>query len=69
MGHRQRREKKRTQSVLESIPDVGAKRRRQLLTHFGGMQGLQKASQQEIEKVFGISKKIAKNIYETLHNG
>ncbi len=68
MGHRNRREKKRTRSVLEDIPGIGAKRRRELLTHFGGMQGLSRASQQEIEKVSGISKKIAEDVYAALHN-
>lgn len=68
MGHRNRREKKRTRSVLEDIPGIGAKRRRELLTHFGGMQGLSRASQQDIEKVSGISKKIAEDVYAALHN-
>ncbi len=67
-GHRGRRDKKRKQSVLEEIPGVGAKRRRDLLMHFGGLQGLSKASQQEIEKVPGISKKIAEDVYGALHN-
>ena len=59
MGHRNRRDKKRKQSVLEDIPGVGPKRRRELLNHFGGLQGLTKASRHEIEKVPGISNKIA----------
>lgn len=68
MGHRNRRDKKRKQSVLEDIPGVGPKRRRELLNHFGGLQGLTKASQHEIEKVPGISNKIAEDIYAALHN-
>ena len=35
---------------------------------FGGLQGLTKASQHEIEKVPGISNKIAEDIYAALHN-
>ena len=54
--------------MLEDIPGVGPKRRRELLNHFGGMQGLSKASQQEIEKVQGISNKIAEDVYAALHN-
>ena len=38
-GHKARRDKARRQSTLESIPGVGAKRRRDLLRHFGGLQG------------------------------
>lgn len=67
-GHRGRRDKKRSRSVLEEIPGIGAKRRRDLLAHFGGMQGLTNASRQEIEKVPGISKKIAEDVYGALHN-
>jgi len=68
MGHRQQRDKKRTRSVLEEIPGVGPKRRKELLTHFGGMHGLARASQQEIENVPGINKKIAEDVYAALHN-
>jgi len=68
MGHRQQRDRKRTRSVLEDIPGVGPKRRKELLTHFGGMQGLARASQQEIENVAGINKKIAEDVYAALHN-
>lgn len=68
MGHRQQREKKRTKSVLEDIPGVGPKRRKQLLSHFGGLQGLARASQHEIENVPGINKKIAEDVYAALHN-
>lgn len=68
VGHRQQRDKKRIQSVLEDIPGIGPKRRRELLTHFGGLQGLARASQHEIENVPGISKKIAEDVYAALHN-
>ncbi len=67
-GHRQRRSKARKQSPLEQIPGLGPKRRRELLRHFGGQQEISKASQAEITKVAGISKKLAENIYESLHN-
>ena len=55
-GHRQRRAKARKQSVLEEIPGLGPKRRRELLKHFGGQQQIRKASEAEIAKVTGISK-------------
>lgn len=67
-GHRARREKKRNRSVLEDIPGIGAKRRRELLAHFGGLQGLVNASAAEIARVPGISKKIAEDVYAALHN-
>ena len=67
-GHRQRRSKARKVSNLESIPGLGPKRRRELLTHFGGQQAIMKASQDAIGKVEGISKKLAEIIYAELHN-
>ena len=67
-GHRQRRSKKRKQSTLEQIPGLGPKRRKELLRYFGGRQEIVKASEAEIAKVTGISKKLAENIYAYLHN-
>lgn len=65
-GHRQRRDKKRTRSVLQDIPGVGSVRRKQLLTHFGGLQGLKKASAQDLAKVPGISLPLAETIVDFL---
>jgi excinuclease ABC subunit C len=67
-GHRQRRSKARKQSALEQIPGLGPKRRRELLKYFGGQQEISRASESEIAKVAGISKKLAENIYAHLHN-
>ena len=67
-GHRARRAKARKQSALEEIPGLGPKRRRELLRYFGGQQEVHKASESEIAKVTGISKRLAENIYEHLHN-
>jgi excinuclease ABC subunit C len=67
-GHRNRRQKVKTTSSLESIPGIGAKRRQQLLKFMGGLQGLKKASKDEIASVPGISKDLAETIYDHLHN-
>ena len=67
-GHRARRDKKRRQSTLEGIEGVGAKRRRELIRYFGGIQEIRKASVDEIAKVQGISKVLADNIYAALHD-
>src|SRR5438128_10109979 len=58
-GHRMRRDKTRRQSSLELIPGIGAKRRRELLRYFGGIQGLAHASLDELIKVPGISRSLA----------
>jgi len=67
-GHRQRRARSRRESPLEQIPGLGPKRRRALLTHFGGQQQLSRASEEEIARVSGISKKLAADVYAALHN-
>ena len=67
-AHRNRRGKKRTESVLEGIDGVGPKRRRSLLRHFGGSSQVASASLEELAKVEGISRILAEHIYATLHN-
>ncbi|WP_394224051.1 excinuclease ABC subunit UvrC [Alteromonas gracilis] len=66
-GHRNRRQKVKTTSSLESIPGIGAKRRQTLLKFMGGLQGLKKASKDEIASVPGISAELADTIYDHLH--
>lgn len=67
-GHRKKRQKAFTESGLESIAGVGAKRRQALLKYLGGMQGVKKATLEEIESVPGISKALAEVIFDTLNN-
>jgi excinuclease ABC subunit C len=52
---------------LQDIPGIGAKRRQSLLKYTGGIQGLKKASRDEIAKVPGISEDLAETIYDYLH--
>ncbi len=66
-GHRQRRGKKRRESELEGIAGVGPKRRRELLTHFGGLAGIKGASVDELAKVQGVNRKLAEQIYAVIH--
>src|SRR5699024_10831709 len=58
-GHRQRRGKARTTSVLESIPGLGPKRRQTLLKQFGGLQGVASAGIDDLVKVTGINAALA----------
>lgn len=67
-GHRQRRAKTRQQSPLEQIPGLGPARRRSLLTYFGGQQEILRASESDLARAPGISKKLAAVIYEALHS-
>lgn len=67
-GHRNRRDKKRVTSSLEAIPGIGAKRRRELLRYFGGIQAINHASLEELAKVPGISQSLAERIFTALHD-
>ncbi|MGH1538036.1 MAG: excinuclease ABC subunit UvrC [Gammaproteobacteria bacterium] len=66
-SHRKRRSKKRMHSPLENIEGLGPKRRQTLLKYFGGIRGVSKAGEEELAKVPGISKNLAKAIYQEMH--
>jgi excinuclease ABC subunit C len=68
-GHRRRRARRYRESILETIPGLGPARRRSLLTHFGGLQGVLRAGVGDLEQVSGVGGAMARSIYEHLHPG
>jgi len=66
-SHRSRRQKAQTHSRLEDIAGIGPKTRKKLLTHFGGLKEVKNASVSELQKISGISRTMAENIYDFFH--
>lgn len=67
-GHRARRAKARGRSLLEGIAGIGPKRRKELIRFFGDAKQVQSANVDEIAKVPGISRQLAQDIYDALHD-
>lgn len=65
--HRKKRGKSMSKSGLDDIEGIGAKRKRDLLNHFGSVEIIKDASVEDIAKVSGINKKTAENIYNYFH--
>jgi len=65
--HRQRRAAEARDSVLDHVRGVGPARRRALLGHFGSVEHILAASEEELEGVPGLPEKTARAIYAQLH--
>jgi excinuclease ABC subunit C len=65
--HRQRREARGFGSIFDDLDGVGPARRRALLNHFGSVDELLGATQEQLEGVPGVPAKTARRIYAQLH--
>jgi excinuclease ABC subunit C len=65
--HRQRRQAEARESLLDDLHGVGPARRRALLGHFGSVERILEASQEELEGVPGLPPKTARAVYAQLH--
>ncbi|MBV9696803.1 MAG: excinuclease ABC subunit UvrC [Gammaproteobacteria bacterium] len=68
-GHRRRRARRYNESVLEVVPGLGPAKRRALLKHFGGLQGVMRAGIADLTQVSGIGATLARTLYDHLHPG
>jgi len=66
-AHRAKRAKAIGQSPLDEIAGVGGKRKHALLHQFGSARAVARAGLSEIERVPGISKTVAKKVYDHFH--
>ena len=66
--HRAKRTKAIGQSKIDEVPGIGAKRKKALLHHFGSAREVSRAGLQDLEAVGGISKTVAKKIYDFFHD-
>jgi len=67
--HRSKRSKTIGQSILDAVPGVGGKRKQALLHYFGSARSVAGAGLEDLEKVEGISRMVAKKIYDHFHGG
>jgi excinuclease ABC subunit C len=65
--HRAKRAKSLTSSPLDEIDGIGPARKRALLNHFGSGRAVTRAGLSDLESVKGVSKELARKIYEHFH--
>jgi excinuclease ABC subunit C len=66
-AHRQKRAKSMTSSPLDEVPGIGPSRKRALLMHFGTARAVKGAALEDLEKAPGISRAMARGIYDYFH--
>jgi excinuclease ABC subunit C len=66
-AHRQKRAKSFAASPLDDVPGIGPSRKRALLMHFGTGRAVKNAALEDLEKAPGISKAMARGIYDYFH--
>ncbi len=65
--HRAKRGKQISRSILDEVPGIGAKRKKALLHHFGAAQSVATAGVKDLENVEGVSRAMARKIYDWFH--
>lgn len=67
VGHRKKRDKEQGRSVLDDIPGVGPKRRKNILMHLGGWQQLKSATVEQLAAIPGVSRNLAQKIHDFIN--
>jgi excinuclease ABC subunit C len=66
-AHRQKRARSMAASPLDEVPGIGPSRKRALLMHFGTARAVKNAALEDLEKAPGISRTMARGIYDYFH--
>ena len=66
--HRSLRGKRNLASILDDIPGVGEKRKKNLLKHFGSFTRIREASVEQLMETEGINRSVAEEIYRYLRS-
>jgi excinuclease ABC subunit C len=61
--HKKMRSKETIKSVIGDIPGIGKVRKRELLKHFGSVEGVKKASLDDLARAPKMDEKLAKKVY------
>ncbi|MCC2671575.1 MAG: excinuclease subunit [Armatimonadetes bacterium] len=64
--HRNLRSKRQTRSALDEIPGIGEKRRLALLKHFGSVDKMKLATQDELARAPGMNRPAAEKLFQSL---
>jgi len=67
--HRAKRAKSLTTTTLDEVPGIGPNRKRALLMHFGTARAVKGAALEDLEKAPGISRAMARQLYDYFHPG
>jgi excinuclease ABC subunit C len=65
--HRKKRAKAIEYSSLDQLAEIGEVRKKALLNYFGSYEAVKQATIQELEKVKGISRNLAKKIFDQMY--
>jgi excinuclease ABC subunit C len=66
--YRKKHRKSLNSSVLEKIPGIGNLRRKKLMNYFGSYESVKKATIEDLARIEGISKNLAKKIFSVLQD-
>lgn len=65
--HRSLRSKGQVHSVLDDIPGIGETRRKALMKHFKGLEGIREASVETLSNIESMNERAARQVYDFFH--